>query len=489
MREVAKFNLVRWMWRRGFCCVLFLTMLQVWPTCVRGVQWQGATQDVLVEPEQDEKLPIFSSKNDLKADSGTQSPTQYLLKDQVSDQPSWAEGIRVGYDKGFVIAAQQTTDLGIGDSPFQLKINGWGQLRQTIFDSKGPNNDLNQFQLQRARVIASGSVFTPDFSYFIQIDGRSSSGDNVRLLDYYLTYDLGHHRLGWDEGRIGLKTGQYKIPFTMSRWLSGREFQFADRSVASTYFDVNRSLAWGIYGKTPGSIIPINWEVALFNGLVTGGAETGSSGSLDNNFAYSGRIYFYPNGEWGEGQLADFDCHDQIATRVGAAVASTTINRIGSTEFNSLRVVDSGNVLATLLPLGVEEYSVNMYAVDASCKYRGWSATTEYYFRCVNGFQGAAVPDLFDHGYWLQLGKFVVPQKLELLTRWSRVVGNSGTLGANNQSADEVAGGFVWYMRGQHAKFTFDATWLDGAPVSSSALNITPGYQGLLVRSQIQFAF
>lgn len=99
------------------------------------------------------------------------------------------------------------------------------------------------------------------------------------------------------------------------------------------------------------------------------------------------------------------------------------------------------------------------------------------------------IDQLFDHGFWFQLGKFVVPRKLQLLTRWSRVVGDSGTLGLAKQSSEEIAGGLVWYFREQHAKFTVDMTYLDGAPIRSSALDISPGDVGWLFRSQIQFAF
>ena len=41
----------------------------------------------------------------------------------------------------------------------------------------------------------------------------------------------------------------------------------------------------------------------------------------------------------------------------------------------------------------------------------------------------------------------------------------------------------------KHAKFTFDATHLNGASINSSALDISPGDTGWLFRSQIQFAF
>jgi len=98
-------------------------------------------------------------------------------------------------------------------------------------------------------------------------------------------------------------------------------------------------------------------------------------------------------------------------------------------------------------------------------------------------------PRSFDHGFWLQAGYFLVPHKLELTGRWSRVVGNSGTLGAARQSADELAGGLAWYINRQHVKLTADLTHLDGAPINSAALDITPGDIGWLFRTQIQFSF
>lgn len=429
--------------------------------------------------------------------------TAQLLEGDLADEPciaceesqareddySWLEGLRVGYDEGFVLASKQETDLQSDHFPFRMQINGWGQLRQTSLVSDGPGPDINQFQLKRARLVFEGSAFTDDFEYFIQLDGRSSSGDDVRLLDFFLTYDLGHHGLGLDRGKFGFKTGKYKMPFTMARYMSAKETEFTDRSVASTYFDVNRSLAWGLYGQVDRWRIPWNWEVAIFNGLVTGGAETGSSGSLDDNFAYSARVFAILTGDWGAGELADFDWHDNLATRIGFGYANSTIQRAGSTEFSAIRVVDSGVQLSTLLPVGVSQYEVNLFAIDTSSKFRGWTTTLEYYFRSVDGFEGATVAPLYDHGFWLQLGKFIVPRKVQLLTRWSRVVGDSGTLGAVNQSSEEIAGGIAWYFRGQHAKFAADMTYLDGAPINSSALDITPGEKGWLFRTQIQFAF
>ena len=407
----------------------------------------------------------------------------------IRDDFSWLRSVRVGYDNGFVIASRRSEDLRASRLPFRLQLNGWGQLRHTITDYSPPSRDLNQFQLKRGRIAFSGSAFDPNFTYFVQLDGRSSSGDDVRLLDYYLNYDFGNAQFGLEPGTLGFRTGKYKVPFTMARWLSGREFEFTDRSVASTFFDVNRSFAVGLYGETKRLAVPINWEFAIFNGLVTGGAETGSSGTLDDNFAYSGRLYAFPIGDWGNSSLADFEWHERLAMRIGCGFASSEIERSGSTEFSRLRVVDSGLQLASILPDSVSGYSVSLFAMDASFKYRGWSSTLEYYFRTIDDFRGGWIPELFDHGFWFQLGKFIVPGKIELLARWSRVQGESGTLGDVEQSAEEVAGALAWYFRENHAKLVVDITHLDGAPINSSSLDIVPGNRGWLFRSQIQFSF
>lgn len=399
------------------------------------------------------------------------------------------DGVRAGYDDGFVIASKRNEDLDLSDLPFRLKINGWGQIRHTTSDVADPNVDLNQFQLKRGRLIFSGSAFTPDFSYYIQLDGRSSNGDTVRLLDYSLSYDIGHRRLGLERGVLGLRTGKYKMPFHMARSLSGKEFEFTDRSMASTFFDVNRSFAWGVYGKIDPLPFPIFWEAALFNGLVTGGAETGSSGTLDDNFAFSVRAHAEPIGEWDESALADFEQHKHLAMRCGCGFATSKIDRAGTSEFNSLRVVDSGQTLASILPLTVNSYDVSLFSVDVSTKYQGWSTSFEYYFRTVSSMDAPGMSNLFDHGLWLQTGWFAIPNRLQLLTRWSHIEGNSGTLGASNQSSEEISGGLAWYFRENHAKAVMDLTYLDGASISSSSLDINPGDRGWLARSQIQFSF
>jgi hypothetical protein len=401
------------------------------------------------------------------------------------------QGQRViaGYDRGFVIASGNDSDLGADEQPYSLRLNGFGQLRHTVFDSEGSTREINQIQLKRARVILSGHAFSTDLDYFVQFDSRSNAADTMRILDYFLTYDLGHGWLDLKQDTIGIKAGLYKIPFSYARWTSGKEFQFSDRSVANMYFDVNRSLGWGVFGNFDTAIAPIRWEAALFNGLVTGGAETGSSGTLDNNSAVSFRLTSDPIGVWGENDLADLEYHEELAMRIGSGFAYSKVDRTGPTEFSEIRVVDSGERLGDLLPQAVDQFAIVLGSFDMSFKYRGWSLTTEYYVRTIDDFQGAAIDRFFDHGLSYEAGWFIVPKTWQLLSRWSRVQGNSASLGSQDESSEEVAGGIVRYFREQHIKLTFDATHLNGAPINSSVLDISPGDDGWLYRTQLQFSF
>jgi hypothetical protein len=89
----------------------------------------------------------------------------------------------------------------------------------------------------------------------------------------------------------------------------------------------------------------------------------------------------------------------------------------------------------------------------------------------------------------LQTAIFVIPEKLELLARWSKITGDSGTFGNEFQTTNEIGTGFAWFIRNQDVKFTVDLSWIDGVPVNSPRLSLLPGDEGLLLRSQLQFGF
>lgn len=47
----------------------------------------------------------------------------------------------------------------------------------------------------------------------------------------------------------------------------------------------------------------------------------------------------------------------------------------------------------------------------------------------------------------------------------------------------------TWHIRENHSKVVIDAAYLNGVPVDSDALDLSPGDRGWLLRSQVQFSF
>ena len=406
-----------------------------------------------------------------------------------------AEPLSLGYDHGFVIAANQGSGNDASSVDFLMRVNSWMQLRQSVFESNGPNADQNTFSFERLRLSFGGHVLSPDVQYFFQLDGNSDRSTDAIFLDYFVTYDLGHDLLGVDKNRFGIKLGKWKVPFSRSRAGTGRQLQFSDRATANVFFDLNRSIGIGLSSKLdpydrPG---PFDGsallEAAIFNGFKTGSTSSKRGEELDRNFGWSLRAHTDLLSDFGTDGEPDLSWHCTPAMRIGGGLAFTRVDVEGPTEFSRQRVVDSGSTLSSLLPVAVTGYDLWLYTIDTQLKYHGVSIIAEYYWRYMTKFNGAAVPSLLDDGFVLQTGYFVIAEKLELIARWSRISGDSGTLGLLDESSDEIDVGFVWYIKGHNTKVTFDASHYNGAPVSSSRLDLLPGDVGWLFRTQFQLAF
>lgn len=427
-------------------------------------------QQATIEQLQNQVL----NQSEMIADNARQDEIATEERDEAND----------AYDGGFLILGK-----GSKDETFKMRIGNWGQFRHNFFDSDGPNSDQNDFDLERLRLVFNGHAFNPNFTYFFQFDADSDANETVDMLDYYVTYDIGNDMLCCEEGRLAVRFGKWKIGFNRAREESGTRMQFSDRSMASVLFDFDRSLGIGLLGKIDSAIGPVDWQVTLANGIDTGGFRPSRAGDLDRNFAIATRVNWLLSGDWGKDGHADLDYRTTPAIRLGTGFTHTRPDAEGAREFSFPRVIDSGSSISTVLPGGVSSYNLSMYSVDLNLKYRGFSGIFEYYFRRLHDFEGGTVPDLLDHGHWAEVGYFLKPEHVQVIARHSRIVGDSGSLGTVDQSADELAAGVVVYAMRHRFKLTFDATHLNGAPINDSALNIRPGDAGWLYRTQLQWKF
>ena len=452
--------------RAAICCAVLGALVIAW--CRPGVA------DVPINGHEPTRLPPIER-------------VSYEI--EVLEQPPALLPYYVGYDRGFVIANHGTDGFSANEFPFVMRMNSWFQLRHALFESDGPNRDKNSITLERIRLGFSGHLYSPDLKYSLMLDGNTDQSVQVTFLDSFVTYDLGRGVWGWDAGQLEIRGGNWKVPFSRSREESARRFQFSERTVANLFFDISRSVGVSVLGETKTWDVPLRFETALFNGFNTGRDSTISGEDLDTNFAWSARASMDLFSEFGNDGEPDLGWHPYPALRLGGGMAFTTVDREGPSEFTRQRVVKSGERLSNLLPAAISAYDIWLVTIDAHWKHRGWSLIAEHHWRHIADFRGGTIPSLLDQGLVLQTGYFVLPERLELLARWSRIVGDSGTLGVQNQYTNEIATGLAWYIRRHDVKFNWDVSWIDGVPVNSPRLNLLPGDEGWLMRTQFQFAF
>lgn len=411
------------------------------------------------------------------------SETQ-LAVEELSGQVITPPGLQFGYDRGFFIDSS-------GADAFRLQINlqnqfrytGFGRTQQQWVDATGASERIvnrNDFEINRGRLIFSGHAVEPDLNYYVNLDYASLGDDRVTILLAWLNYRF--HR-GFD-----LHFGKGKVPGSREWVLSAMNTLAPDRSMATTFF--RPSITTGVWAKGE----PV--DNIYYHALVGNGFNTASAGfrDLDTNFVYSANTWWEPVGDFG-GLYSDLAERDDLAVRTGA---SLTTSRQATTQFDQrvaeetfIRLSD-GTDLTTVGALApgvqVTDYSLYLMTFDAATKYRGISLSSEYFLRWLVDIRGDGPiakdrRNLFDHGFFLQAGTFVVPKRLELFTRTSGIFGPFGNGG-------EYAGGFNLFFRGREEwRFCFDLTRVIDSPAEQIRTGYEAGASGWLVRGQLQTSF
>lgn len=391
----------------------------------------------------------------------------------------------VGYQDG--IFAEVNDEEG---RSFSLKLNGRIQFRYAGFsrdatsysDNAGvtiPVRNRSRFDIERARLIFSGHMLDEKWKYFIQLDGDTDRGSRVVFFDYWWAYQFGDP--------LEIRVGKAKVPGTRQWLLSAFDTRMVDRPLATEFFRPDRTQGIWAVGKLG--------ECTHYQAMIGNGYRTAnlSPQEVNDKFAAATSFYWDPLGDYGS-QLIDFENHDQIVMRLGSSLVYASQSGFGNMntpilESQFARLSD-GTVLTSTGALApgvtVDAYDIFLLTFDFAAKYRGWSFDAEYYLRWIDGLRAdAALPinDLFQHGFFVEGGFFLVPQTLDFNMRYSQVSGDFGT-------STEYAAGFNYFpCQTTNVKMSFDVTWLDGAPTSSTGADIIVGDDGTLFRAQFQALF
>jgi hypothetical protein len=314
--------------------------------------------------------------------------------------------------------------------------------------------------------------------YFMNFDVDTDDNHVAIWQDFWINYEF--------DKAFNLFLGKAFVPGNRD-WLNGStRTRFVDRSMTTTFFRPDRTIGLWAIGEP---VKDVFYRVMVGNGIQTADV---TFDDIDTQFVYSASSWMNL-GDYGSG-YSDLEWHECPAAQIGHSFTYAG-NHGGDDrglpleEEAFVRLSDGTRLtqIGALAPgVIVDDFNTSLYAVDAAFKYAGFSCNGEYSFRWVNDIQGdGALPitSMFDHGFYVEGGYMLIPERFELNVRTSQIYGDFG-------DAEEYAAGANWFINGTHNwKLSFDAAKINDCPTSNSGANYRAGDDGVLFRTQLQAAF
>ncbi|MFM1847903.1 MAG: hypothetical protein RL417_1377 [Pseudomonadota bacterium] len=349
-----------------------------------------------------------------------------------------AGGSKVYWKKG--------TRIEFPDTGFSVGITSFLQTRYTFTDNDDDSGKGNtsSFSVKRARLIVSGTALNEEFSYKLEGDfvgGKGADGAAAaNLKDGYLEWNA----FDW----AALRLGQFKTNLGRQHINSDTALQFADRSVVSDYFTLDRQNGAMATSKLMGDELVLT--AGIFNGESDGESGPNKSG-VDTNHTGIVTLRWNPLGKINAYEEGDVDWTEDLAVSLGA----------------SYGYADSNNEIGGVL----DGVSQNIVAVDANLKYLGWSVHAELFNNNAESDDAGYEAD--PTGFYAQLGYFFEPKTMEAAARYSYLDCDNGAGGGDcsgNDSFDEVSVGLNYYWWKHHLKAQLNYVRLAEESVSGEEL-------------------
>lgn len=400
--------------------------------------------------------------------------------------------------------------------------SAWG----TIGDSRNPEilggqveyrairkqSDSNQFSVPRARLQFLGYAFDPDFRYniswaFDQTTWNQEGGSGrAGLLDAYVS--------SWHIPWLTVQAGQQRVWFNRATISSMATSTFADNLIVQNAFAANQQNARdvGVSISSDEDQYKFNYAFGIWGGVGANLAREGTSVSqnvlpqtgtpgapgaattrtynydtriMTGEMMYTARLLYKIAGNPGYGQgdiLNSRTLQSAIAFGYAYNPAQNYLSSIRSDIVDRAyrqAVVKAYN--GRLLAGGIWDFQT--YEADFIAKYQGWSFQAEGYYRhqrLRNANSGTSAFDLNTipaaqflgppvnlgqaYGWYAQVGKYIIPRKLELAVRY-------GFMDPSTQQVNDLVKEF-----GAAINYSFDGTYNNRLVIDYS--NITMGSGG-----------
>ena len=378
--------------------------------------------------------------------------------------------------------------------PFLLKFNNNTQFRylntvsskDTFTDHLGVVREVhkrNDLTVNRSMFILGGYVFDKRLRYSLTVWTSAGAASIVVA-----------GNVGWQFNKKFTLTGGYTgVPGSRSLVNTFPFFTDTDRSMADNFF--RPGFTQGVWAN--GDLgHGLNYLVFLGNGLNTLNI---SANKIDPHLLLSGSVWWEPLGAYGEpgksrNMYDDYFASKKTRIRIGTSFTRSREDRFSNIEQSNpdnTSIYNSDGVLAfstgAFAPgVTLQKAKYKMWAIDGGLKWNGLAINGQYFFRWLNDFEADGplpLASTFDHGFELSVGQFVIPKKLMLYGRGSRVVGQFG-------NPWEYAGGVKWYF------LPTERIWLNGevmrvnhSPYSGAFTPYTAGMNGWVPMIQTILAF
>jgi hypothetical protein len=364
----------------------------------------------------------------------------------VAKEGSVVQGLVDRYQDGIVVW-QTSDDAKI---PFLLKFNVNTQVRylnttstdKTYTDHLGVVRDVNprnDITVNRSMFILGGYIFDPRLRFSSTVWTSAGAASIVVA-----------GTIGWQFSPAFTLTGGYTgVPGSRSLVDTFPFFQSADRSMADNFF--RPGFTQGIWAKGD---LPhgVHYLVFVGNGLNTLNI---SASKIDTNLMGSGSVWWEPLGDYGppgksRNMYDDYYAQPNPRIRLGASFTRSEEDRFSNLDQSSpenTSMYNSDGVLtfstgAFAPGVTVDKATYQMLAMDWGLKWAGWSLNGQYYFRWVDDFKADGlipIKSMYDQGFELSSGAFVIPRTVMVYGRGSMVFGQF-------RDSWEAALGAKWYF-------------------------------------------
>ena len=378
--------------------------------------------------------------------------------------------------------------------PFLLKFNVNTQLRylntlsspEAFTDHQGNSHEVhtrNDITVNRAMFILGGYVFDNRLRYSFTV-WTSAGAASIIVAG----------NIGWQFNKAFAITGGYTgVPGSRSLVATFPFYSAVDRSMADNFF--RPGFTQGVWANGE-PVKGLNYLVFVGNGLNTLNI---SANKIDTHLLGSGSLWWEPLGAYGEPGKArnmydDFFASDKTRIRIGTSYTRSREDRFSNLDQTSpenTSLYNSDGVLtfstgAFAPNVTLDKATYRMWAIDGGIKRSGLAVNGQYFMRWLNDFEADGplpLTSTFDHGFEVTAGHFVVPKRLMLYGRGSKVFGQFG-------DSYEYGGGTKWYF------LPTERLWLNAelirvhrAPYSGAFTPYTAGMKGWTPMIQALLAF